>query len=287
MPSNVNFETLATPPRLSLSERKRRRDRWGWAMIGISAVLLGGLFVAGYFVPSVNLNENFCMRGEATARQIILVIDQTDPFESLGKNTIKTRIADLIKETIGKTKKGEKISLFSFSGSNERRFPPIAQACNPGEWKEHNQWLDNEKTVTKNYTGFSNRIAQQIQRVTADESTTWSPILEALTDIATRDEFIPSRAANRMIIVSDMIQHSKSISFYDYKKTKKAIGHSDEELAQALRSVAGDQGLDLANFDIEVHELFHEKHPADSDEVRKTWERLLKARVKSMTWTQI
>ena len=278
----MNSNLRPTRPTLSLSQRKRRRDLWGYAMIAASLLMLGVLFAAAaYDKPEDKLDEaSLCPRNEAPSRQIVIVIDQTDPFDPDGGENRKRGVAKIVTDTCLNTQKGDKISLFSFKGNETPRFPPLLQICNPGKWSDYNFLLSNKSKIDKNSYIFSERITESVELIKKDNFSPESPILEALADIAARVEF-RSGSDNKFIIVSDMVQNSEKLKFYDFAK-RKARDVSDNELQRATRSIVGDHDIDLLNFEFQVYQLFHERNAAASDSIKKIWERYLTRHVKHM-----
>jgi hypothetical protein len=266
----------------SISARKRRRDVWGWVMLTTSFLVLGGLFAVAYLRPPIDLDDRFCVKGQRPSKNIIVLVDQTDPF---GKE-MRGRVTMAIQSALNHVNRGEMISLFSFTGADTKGFAPVAQACSPGRRDEHNSLFESLDAAEEAYGKFRAIITEQMPAVTQDKFNPVSPILEVLKDLSEREEFIDAPAGSEIYLISDMRQNSDLSKFYDYK-SNRPLAVPDEVLAASANAIFGERGFNGGHFDLVVYELLlKDANAAASDSVRSIWTRFLKGRVRSLTWKQ-
>ena len=140
-------------------------------MIAASVVIFIGLFVFAYWSVTPELDDHFCVGGKSPTKNIVVVVDQTDPF---GKE-MRNRVTLAITGALNRTKRGEMFSLFSFTGADTKGFSAIAQACSPGKREEHSSLSENLDVVGDDYAKFRNMIVEKLGIVTQDRFNLNSP----------------------------------------------------------------------------------------------------------------
>jgi len=88
--------------------------------------------------------------------------------------------------------------------------------CKPLQGNEANELYQNPALIEERYNkGFRSRIEATVQSMLKSETESRSPIMEGLQAVLSGTPgFAASDAPKRIIVVSDLLQHSDAVSFY-------------------------------------------------------------------------
>ncbi len=107
--------------KLTVSAAKKRRDLWGLAMLALSIILFSGLFYARIAGEPEEIGDNFCVKGKAPSRQVVVLVDQTDPF----RKDMQRRVMLAIEGALKSARRGEMFSLFYSLGLIQKVSPQL------------------------------------------------------------------------------------------------------------------------------------------------------------------
>ena len=178
-----------------------------------------------------------CVVGKATAGGTLVLIDRTDPHTPAQAAAIRERLRQLEEEL----EQNELVSLWVLSDLPEGSLRRVFCRCFPG--REANPLIQNQRKVAERCDSlFSQPLCNLVGMLPGASRAPRSPILEALCTLGMA-ELGGTALPTRLILVSDLWQNSRSLSFY-----------SGIPAFTAFRSSAGSSRLipDLRGVDVEV-----------------------------------
>lgn len=199
---------------MSRRQRQQKADLKGKVLLGIviSVILLGSALYFYYVEPLVKRNkETACRVDDNISRETIVVIDATDNFNDTQALRIKKEIEILLSSAI----LDERFSLYVLDeviGEKSKKF----SVCNPGDGSDKSELTANKRRLKKHWENiFYNRFTQAVDHLTGIHTASQSPILEMMKFVSV-DTFLDSKATQkRLVIVSDMLHHTKQFSHYN------------------------------------------------------------------------
>lgn len=226
----------------------RGKDLLGVFNLLVVAGVLGAISYAALVLqPDEYDPETLCLVGE-TPPHTVVMIDRT---EVLYTPSQARRINGVIQEARDSLEIGERLSLFELNHrgqiANTNRF----SVCNPGRGDQINPLYRNPNRVQMRYEALFDRpLDQALDGLLDLIDSPVTPLLEALAELATQEEFDRTVPGRRIILISDMLQNSQLYSVY---------GHARWDLANRLpdpRAIASEiearYGRALAGVQIEI-----------------------------------
>ena len=160
------------------------------------------------------------------AGKVVILIDQTDPVSTLQNVEMKRRVLDFLGNNRikdGRLKSDSNIdtpvnslvSLF-YIDSNQKDLSPIFSECRPPSEKEVNAIEGDPKQAQRHYVNkFESKIARFVEIGRNKDKA--SPIVESLYAVSRTNFFSnlgKGKPKTKVLIFSDMVQHSDEISLY-------------------------------------------------------------------------
>jgi hypothetical protein len=209
-----------------MATRRTRRRRGGsrrgaqsasnfaWGALLVVLVALGA--TGGYFAwsyassrPSINA-ATLCPEDGPTGAFVVL-LDLTDPLTPQQgarlRALLEDRIAGLPQDTM--------IS-FGVVSNDETRRGTLFSSCKPADGREASRIYENPTLITQRFEeDFMRPLRAGLDEAMRAGVEDRSPIMESLqTLIAESPAFETSDGAHELVIVSDLLQHSETLSFY-------------------------------------------------------------------------
>ncbi len=199
---------------------KTKKDQQGYLIIFIGAVFVV-MFTFFYYEHAANINTRdkvtLCRDDGVVSKETVILVDSTDVFTVSQSMVIKKKIAKVLKNS----EIDERFTVYILS-EDENGFGKYLSVCNPGDGQDTNELVSNKRKLNKAWEeGFYLKINTAIDGVMKNNSSDKSPIMEMLK-FSSIDTMMDSKALNkRIIIVSDMLHHTKEFSHYkNYKKPR-------------------------------------------------------------------
>ncbi len=199
------------------SKRSRRRGggngEWGWylAIAVCVAIAVGVAIASSKLISSSQFDEaTLCLVGNQHDTTLIL-LDVTDPVNS----TQQARLEALINREIASSRVDTMLAVGIVSEDPENWGEMFAK-CKPKSGAEANAIYENPQFVMERYQEeFIDKVDETLAAAFAGETEDQSPIMEALQAlVADVPDFSNTNSDRKLIIVSDMIQNSETLSFY-------------------------------------------------------------------------
>ena len=203
------------------------------------ALFVGGGFGITLTKPPQRDPATLCI-DDLPPKHSILIVDKTDPWS----NAETARLRDLILSIRDTIEKDAKLSIFVFNGSFELGMAPVFSLCSPGRGEETNWLWGNPRRDHKRFGDmFGQPLTVLLDELTTPSRGDVSPILEIIADIMNREEMSPKVTERRLILVSDMVQNTVGLSFYQAPPSgDDALPYTNEKRFRTLDGV-----------DVEVH----------------------------------
>lgn len=218
----------------------------------VAAVVIGGFAASDYLAKTTAINDDtLCPTGGAQAAVVIL-LDLTDPVSSAQIN----RLRAILGAELARAEAGTMISVGVVSEFSENWGSRFAR-CKPQQKNNANPLFQNPRLIGERYNDefivpFDQTLASLLNAKREDSS----PIMEGLQAlVAETPEFYAVTEGRKLILVSDLLQNSETLSFY-----RDQFWDVFSE-AGGIRRLSGNlKGVDVMLLRVP------RKHPLDGDE---------------------
>ena len=227
-------------------------------LIVVSLVLLIGGFIAGRLLaPPEYDKETLCPKTGPEAGLVIL-FDMTDRIGS----TQHVRLRDILKNEVANARQNTLIAVGAVRLQPAGRGVDFA-LCKPLEGTAANKLYQNPRLVAERYEkGFRQPFATNLEKMLTADGADRSPIMESLQAVlAATPGFLDAAYVRRVLIISDLLQHSAVFSFYRGDTWRKF--QRSRNFARLARSLQG--------VDVEILRLPRPEAKIDSEEVGNFW----------------
>ncbi len=277
LPERLN-QGMATRSRRGTSRRPRfgrKGPAWSWpAAAGVALAIIAFALVAALVLlrPETVPRDPETLCPEAgPSRVTAILLDTTDRVGPTSRADILARLDDLV----ASSRADEMMVAYETSriARDGTLFPPKLTVCNPGDPDAANPLISNPELIRRRLEeGFRRPLDMLFRELLDRNRADVSPLLENVQAIAVTlfARRVHAETPKRLIVVSDLMQHSQHLSLYrgrlDYDAFDRTVG------ADALRT-------NLRDVEIEV--LFVRRREHDRfDGVRSLidfWERWFEA----------
>ncbi len=181
----------------------------------ITILLAGGLFYKIYNARSIsnNINKTTFCRKDGSKEITVVLVDHTDKINIIQQTSIENRLWDEVKGTT----KNSLIKVFDVGKVIDKVLVPEISLCNPGDELSVNEITGNKEFTKKHFENkFKEPINKILKRIIDSKIANESPIMESIQSVVVTS-FIGNTskdAKKKLIIVSDILQHSKEFSLY-------------------------------------------------------------------------
>ena len=208
-------------------KRKRAQDRLGVALI-VLVVLVFASGGAGYFYlqqTRVALDETTLCPKDGARTLTVVLVDRTDPLTTIQSAALRNRIEE-IKNSVAQY---GALQIYSVEPIGETLLRPVVDMCNPGRGANIDPNFGNPRLIEKRWQEeFAMPIETLLNDLMQTHEADSSPIMESIQSIAVSVLSGNSAAEipKRLIIASDMLQHTTEYSQYnsdlDFQEFRKS-----------------------------------------------------------------
>ena len=142
-----------------------------------------------------------------------IIIDATDSLTLVQR----TDLANQIERRIAEVPRFGVLEIYAVSPVEDEPPQPIFRKCNPGRGGEVSSLTANPAMVERDWReGFQGPLEAVLGRMLSPGEADTSPILDSIQWVAVNSLAPPDRSglARRLVLVSDLLQHSSELSFY-------------------------------------------------------------------------
>lgn len=225
----------------SRSRRSRRGSQktsnlvWILIILCCIGVVSAASYVAIQVTKSSEINETSLCRQTGAINTTAILLDLTDPLNT----TQQARLKTILNDELHRTQRDTMITLGVVS-EDENRWGARFAKCKPATGEYANSLYENPGLIAERYRSeFLNPVNDTLAAMLTSEKENQSPIMEAMQSlIAETPDFTRVQGRKKLIVVSDMLQHSDTLSFYRRQGWDFFSGSiGDHRLAGNLSSV--------------------------------------------------
>lgn len=191
----------------------RRDIALGLTLSALGISIIAALLFAWWYVTSNSetLGADNCPKSGPKAVHAIL-IDRSDPVTPLQQQQVLQDIHQRIKNA----KENERFDLFVAEGDGVNLLTPTIRLCKPRQKAEANALYQNPDQIGHAFEErFLRLLDAELRKLLEPSSRTNSPILESIKAVAVASfGGLEAEIPKRLLIVSDMIQHTNLNSHY-------------------------------------------------------------------------
>ncbi len=201
---------------------KQNKDTKGWFILGscFLLVIFFGIFVYSYKMSNHSRDKvTQCRNDSFISKETAIIFDATDSFSDTQAILIKDKMNEIISESL----LDERFT-FYILGKEESKYKKEFAVCNPGDGTDKNNLTSNIRRIKKQWElKFHNKISSTVDKLIGENTAINSPIMKMIK-FASVDTISPSKSTDkRLIIVSDMIEHTIRYSHYKNDLSYKNI----------------------------------------------------------------
>jgi hypothetical protein len=195
--------------------RKVAQDRLGIALI-VGALLVASVAGAAYFQlqrSKVTLDRETLCPTSGPVEKTVVLFDATDKLNAVQSASIRKHLED-VRDGI---KRHASIEVYSIGWVGKSLLEAEISVCNPGRGEDIDPAFGNPRLLERKWRDqYAAKINAVIGRLTDAPEAKTSPILESIQSVAISAFAGESLrdVPKRLIIVSDLIQHTAELSHY-------------------------------------------------------------------------
>ncbi len=193
--------------------RAREKGPWFWrAAIGVMTVAVFGLFaIAAFNSPPALDTETACRMDRKDPAHTIMLIDQSDPFNPNDLDWVY----EFVDAEARNLPKYGRLTVLTPSAADPYNPTTVFSHCTPGSIKDANPMFQNPRMIDDTWRDtFYQPLVTEVEAALVDTRQPSSPLSEAIFAITDRADFQKSHGQRRIVLVSDLMQHSAGFSFY-------------------------------------------------------------------------
>ena len=223
-----------------MPRRRRRRSRRGRrsgqlsdrekVLVGVAVPLVAAalaLFVRFVMFapdPPERDPDTGCPEDGPSALTAIM-IDATDRVGAISRADVLARL----EEYVAASREDEMVIGFEARPVGEEIDEPLLTVCHPGDPEEASEWTQNPRLIRRRLEErFRQPLEALFRELLSREEATTSPLMESVQSVAVsflgREEY--ADIPKRLILVSDLMQHSEYLSFFRQPVDYDAFGRS-------------------------------------------------------------
>ncbi|MEO0467336.1 MAG: hypothetical protein AAF216_12405 [Pseudomonadota bacterium] len=193
----------------------RAREKGPWFWRGLIAIMVTGVFglfaAAALSSPPATIGDTACRLDRKDPAHTVVLIDQSDPFS---ENDMAW-VASLIEGEARTLPRNGRLTVITPNSSDAHAPRIVHSACSTGSPDRANPILSNPRMVADTWrVNFIEPAMSDVDQALSNTQAPSSPLFESLYAIADRPDFQSGTKDRRLVIVSDLMQHSDDFSFY-------------------------------------------------------------------------
>lgn len=220
---------------------RRRSSLWlTVAAIGIGTLALGAIAAGFIFSPNIVPRDSATLCPKSGAKAVTtIIVDTTDEIDVVSRADALQTLKEFVSREAAPD---ELIMAFETAAISKNALQPLAEVCHPGDPKMADPLIANPRLIQKRLDeGFLAPLTESFEALLSIKKAETSPLMESVQLVSTS---VLSRSAyegtpKRLIIVSDLMQNTARLSFYqnhpDYESF--SVTRDAEALQTDLRGV--------------------------------------------------
>ena len=224
------FERLKT-----MNNNNSQLDKIGyWVFAGVILVLFLILLLVLYLKLNQEKIDKCGCPEHGLKSHTILIVDKTDEISETQSKHLKSYLEKLKNDL----EFHEKLTIYTLKPTSFYYLEPIFSMCKPQSGKEANVLIENRLMIQKRFEDFFSKPLENIEAELIKKSEfQQSPIIEMISEVGKLDDFSTDIDKRKLIIISDMLQNTETLSHYNKFTFEKFINSSAGKLLRP--SLAG------------------------------------------------
>jgi len=238
--------------------RSREKGPWFWrGAIGVMVSSVFGLFaVAAFNSPPALDTQTACRMDRKDPAHTIILIDQSDPFNP---NDLSW-VYEFVDAEARSLPKYGRLTVLTPNASDPYSPATVFSNCSPGSVEDANPVFQNPRMIDDTWRDtFYQPLVTEVETAMVTTRQPSSPLFEAVYTVADRADFQKTHGNRRVVLVSDLMQHSNDFSFYksgaDYTAFKDSrLGEEIPDMAdiEVVARIVPRQNYDLPLNDVKA-----------------------------------
>ncbi len=201
--------------------KKAKSDKVGYTLIAIVVTILAAITIFIAMNRGVDIDKESMCRSDGAFDRHIIILDMTDNYNSIQVQQIK----HIINNTVENLAVTEQLQLYFINNTMPSELKAEFSLCNPGDGAGKSEIYSNPKLFKKRWEKrFYTPLMAKMKELSGDYTSTKSPILETVQ--AVNNIALPyvreSERRYKITIISDMIQNSDALSFFNTRASSLA-----------------------------------------------------------------
>ena len=199
------------------SRRNKTSNNIPIAIIGLVIVLVSLFFYQ--YIKAVQgaikiVPETNCRADGFSPRDTVILLDATEAVSQAQLEDLSNQLGLVVRDSMIH----ERFTIY-FLRDEPERFQPRLEVCNPGTGENLSALNNNLKKLNKVWEeSFKTRVIDSLQGLAEVTPSTSSPIMEMLKFVGLRTFARSISPEKRLILASDMVEHTDSYSQYRDRK---------------------------------------------------------------------
>lgn len=238
--------------------RAREKGPWFWrSAIGVMIASVFGLFaVAAFNSPPALDTQTACRMDRKDPAHTIILIDQSDPFAENDLGWVR----EFVDSEARSLPKYGRLTVLTPNAATPYSPQLVFSNCSPGSVEDANPIFQNPRMIDDTWRDtFYQPLVEQVETAMGTTRQPSSPLSEAVFALADRADFQRAHKNRRVVLVSDLMQHSADFSFYrtgaDYgafKETRLGTEIPDMSGVDVVARIVPRQEYDLPLNDVKA-----------------------------------
>jgi len=179
--------------------------------MGAMAALAGAGYLAFASRPPRLNQATLCPLDGRPGASTLLVVDTTDPLTRVQA----ARLAATIRDARDSLPAQGRLTILFLDAANAYDPREILSLCNPGSIRDSNPFTQTAKRVERRWReAFEAPVESAIESLLRAPAASRSPIVETIAAATARPDFDARNPNRRLLVVSDMLQHTNAYSHY-------------------------------------------------------------------------
>jgi hypothetical protein len=213
---NTRRARVVPRPTSRVSRRRERDSRVGIPLIALGVVLIAGIIWAYVTVvrDRVELDTATGCPVSGPSAVTAILFDRTDPINDKQKLFLQNKLDEFQSKT---TQKYEEVDTYSLEDQGNRIVTPHLRLCDPGKGNDVNSLTGNPKLVHERWQNqFDTPLREMMGAMREGGGAKTSAIFEAIQSVSLQSFQNPKtqNVPKRLIVISDLIQFTKTLDFY-------------------------------------------------------------------------
>ncbi len=240
--------------------RARERGPWFWrSAIGTMVASVFGLFaVAAFNAPPALDTQTSCRMDRNDPAHTIVLIDQSDPFNPNDLDWVY----EFVDAEARSLPKYGRLTVLTPNAADPYSPSVVFSNCTPGSVEDANPVFQNPQMIDDTWRDtFYQPLVTEVEAAMVTTRQSSSPLFEAVFAITDRADFQPEHGQRRIVLVSDLMQHSDGFSFYNAGADYDAF----------MQSRLADQIPAMANIDVVARIVPRQIYDLPLSDVKTFW----------------